>query len=140
MSEKRLYDSAPIRLKIETGGWGMRESTLKLSNGKLLYETTDATFIRTHSETITPSNQQWIDFRAALDDIGIWKWQYEYNSYICDGSCWEVKISYADKKLVSVGFNNYPSADGTPSRSSESTRTFRRLIRAVRELIGKRKF
>lgn len=140
MADIKLKKHVPLLLKIEEGGWGCSSSTLSLSKGKLIYKVMDLQRGQ-YSEIITPSAQQWKDFRTALDDVGVWNWLGEYpNPGVYDGSYWELKISYADRKLMSIGDNNYPTAGGAPSGAPEYTRSFRRLIKAVKALIGKRKF
>ena len=140
MSDKSLNALAPLRLKIEVGGWHCVTKTLSLTKGKLIYEVMDFRKGQ-HAEIVTPSDEQWKDFRSALDRIVVWNWLKDYSTpVVIDGSYWEIKIIYADKKIISSGFGNYPTADGSSSGPKEYTRTYMQLIKAVRALIGKPRF
>ena len=57
---------------------------------------------------IEVSNDQWREFREALDRANVWTWKKYYDSCIVDGTQWETTIVYKDASVRSGGSNNYP--------------------------------
>jgi hypothetical protein len=57
---------------------------------------------------ITVSEDQWREFRKALDRANVWKWKKYYDSDILDGTQWNLRIKYLDAFLHSGGSNNFP--------------------------------
>ncbi|MBU3160641.1 hypothetical protein KPL37_12885 [Clostridium frigoris] len=56
------------------------------------------------------SSEQWFDFIKALTtlEISCWKDKY-YDNDICDGTQWNLKISFSDSNKISkCGSNEYP--------------------------------
>ena len=53
--------------------------------------------------------QQWIDFKTVLNSINAWEWDSSYKDFeLCDGTQWELKINYANKRIRPYGSNAYP--------------------------------
>lgn len=131
----------PKRLLITIGGYMGPSYSVELSGEGLRYEVYDQGYANPRAEVITPSDEAWTAFRAALDSIRVWRWHKDYpNPGVVDGTQWSVEIVYDDVQLTSGGDNRYPTASGAPSQGFEDTPTFRRLIKAVRTLIGGREF
>jgi len=87
---------------------------------------------------ITPSPEQWRQFRQALDEINIWRWQAKYPNPggVADGLRWQIELTYPDHTLHVEGDNNYPDDNGRPSNESQQTKAFQRLRAAVQALLG----
>ncbi|MFO7800170.1 MAG: hypothetical protein R6V22_10360 [Rhodohalobacter sp.] len=80
-------------------------------------------------EGITVSEDQWREFRKALDNANVWSWKEYYDSDILDGTQWELTIKYRDAFVSSGGSNNYPPEE-----------EFKQFEVAVRQLIGGKDF
>ena len=83
-------------------------STVELRDGTLYY----SEICGSEAEAIDSLNpERWHTFRQTLDSIQAAHWQRDYiNENALDGHQWEVKITYADGRLIhSSGSNAYPS-------------------------------
>lgn len=91
---------------------------------------------------ITPTPEQWRQFRQALDAINVWRWQEKYPNPggVADGLRWEIQLAYPDHKLHAEGDNNYPDDSGRPVNMSQQTKPFERLRAAVQALLGDSSF
>lgn len=97
---------------------------------------------------ITPTAEQWREFRRGLDGLNIWRWLPTYdNPAVADGITWRFEVSFSDHALKTEGSNNYPNEKGALGRDNEKfppdispTPTFDRLLAAIRKLIGDRPF
>ena len=97
------------------------------------------------SEEITPSTKQWRSFWNVCSDIGIGLWKEQYvNDDIVDGVGWSLAVDCGSFKVRSSGSNDFPGSDlpgGEDNKGQDGyPRPFRRLLLAVRKLIGNRKF
>jgi len=112
-----------------------------LEEGVLVYERCEEHYENRQSERIAPSEEQWAAFRAALDDIGVWRWKERYpNPGVCDGTHWALEIRCDDAETSCSGDNNYPDETGEPPDSPGPTPAFRRFLEAVQALLGGRDF
>jgi hypothetical protein len=110
--------SIPKLLRAVVVGYSGPSYAVELSDGELHYVAWNDSDTIAAEETITPTADQWQEFRTALDSIGIWQWQDDYPSElsICDGTQWSLDIAYEDAALRSGGDNAYPKDeddDGT---------------------------
>jgi hypothetical protein len=78
---------------------------------------------------ITVSEDQWREFRKALDSANVWSWKKYYDSDILDGTQWELVIKYEDVPVRSAGSNNYPPEE-----------EFKQFEAAVSQLLGGKDF
>lgn len=93
-----------------------------------------------NSLPVTPTVEQWRDFRQAMDKLAVWRWQRDYpNRDIADGTQWRVDIVYADRAVSSEGSNNFPGPDGKPNSAPYQTEAFRAFIGAFEKLLGKKR-
>jgi hypothetical protein len=127
-------DIHPIKFEASIGGFFGQSYEVKLqSDGSLHYFQFPDMLIQMPDDKdgndITVSDSQWREFRKALDSANIWQWKKYYDSYVMDGTQWEVRIKYKDASIHSGGSNNYP-----PGKEFEQFRE------AVINLIGGRKF
>ena len=75
-----------------------------------------------------PTPEQWAEFHDTLDRIGFWDWEESYTDHsVMDGTSWSVEIEWDGRKLSSGGSNGSPKKFGS-------------FLRAVRKLLGGRKF
>ena len=116
----------PLQLSAFIGGFFGASYTIELKDGILHYS------VREHGKetntTITPTAEQWISFRQALNELNIWNWQKHYKDrHVLDGTIWSVNIVYQGRKLVSDGSNQYP-------------KQFEQYLAAVRKLLGGKQF
>jgi hypothetical protein len=117
---------------VELRDGALRYTEKKAANGR--YEVTS-------SATVTPTPEQWQEFRKSIDQLNIWRWHTEYPSRgTQDGTHWSLEIAYADRALKTHGDNNYPDVTGRPNDNPDTTETFNRYLAAVRTLIGGRHF
>ncbi|MDW7772283.1 MAG: hypothetical protein SCH71_05260 [Desulfobulbaceae bacterium] len=134
--------SIPQKLKVRIGGILGSWYSVRIKGSDLLY--------RIHKDEdeddfkelkINPGEQQWRDFRKALDDIGIWQWKEEYpNPGEADSTQWFVELEWDGRTIKSSGDSNFPIADGNPENEAEMSPTFDRFLDAVRKLIGDLEF
>ena len=78
---------APSRFSASIDNFGRHSYAVELRDGKLVYS--DATPKSVAQPiTITPSPEQWREFRRALDAIGVWAWHESYmpNEPVFDGT------------------------------------------------------
>jgi len=78
---------------------------------------------------ITVSEDQWREFREALDNANVWSWKEYYDSEVYDGVQWGLTIKYGDAYVSSGGSNNYPPEE-----------EFKQFEAAVMRLIGDKDF
>ncbi len=90
---------------------------------------------------ISPTRQQWRDFRRALDEIDIWHWRARYHRDTTDGVHWSLLIEYSDRSRKSDGYARFPEdAASSGSCSPTTTRPYTRFRAAVQRLLGNRPF
>lgn len=90
---------------------------------------------------VTPTAEQWRDFRKSLDDINIWRWESSYmNRKVMDGTQWKLEITYADHSAKTAGSNSYPDEQGKPNGQPQTTPAFGRYLEAIEKLLGGKTF
>ena len=88
---------------------------------------------------ITPTFEQWQEFRHTLDNLKVWQWQTRYyNPNYRDGTGWRLDIGYADHSIRVGGGNSYPDTAGKPS--DQPTVVFTNYLAAVQKLLGGKTF
>ena len=101
-----LSDAQPSSLYITQGSFGIMR-TVELRDDTLYYSAT------CNSEPVAIDRlnpKRWQSFRQTLEFLQAEQWQPKYfNPNVLDGQQWEVKIAYADGRLIeSRGSNAYP--------------------------------
>ena len=125
-------------LRAYVGGYFGPSYSVEFTDQTLIYMARSDGFPDPASPRVEPTAEQWRAFRRALDKINVWQWQAHYpNPGVCDGTGWSFEVAYSDHALDSGGDNNYPDAQGDPTNSPEETKTFDRLLRAIRKLTGR---
>ena len=136
-------EAVPIQFSAEVGDAFGHRYSVKLHDGELLYLDLGNDHSDAKPITISPTRQQWRNFRTSLDGINVWNWLGSYGppegTVVVDGSGWSLKIQYSDKKIVSEGNNFYPDGDGKSARNNP-TATFIGFEDAIEKLIGGREF
>jgi len=90
---------------------------------------------------ISPTQQQWREFRRAIDDIDIWHWRSRYHGSSTDGDHWSLQIEYSDRLNKTGGYASYPEESASPGSCSRTTnKPFTRFREAVQRLLGDRSF
>ena len=124
--------SVPKELTFRIGGGLQGVVTLSFKDGKLTCEQTRGAPEMPVAQT---SPEAWQQFRAALDEVNVWRWRSAYaNPYVLDGTVWNLHVRYADKVVGSSGANEYPNANGGPNGSSEYSESFNQLRAALMKL------
>ena len=107
LSANDLSNNAqPTVLYITQGSFGIM-STVELRGDTLYY----SAICGSEEEAIGRLNpERWHTFRQTLDSLQAAQWKRHYiNDNALDGHQWEVKITYADGRLIhSSGSNAYP--------------------------------
>lgn len=91
---------------------------------------------------VTPTAEQWKQFRRALDDVKVWQWHKSYSIQgVSDGLAWSLHIKYSDKQLNSEGSNAYPVPDDPPREKEGPAQTtaYKQFKAALDALLGDRK-
>jgi len=132
---------APSRLSASIDNFGGHTYAVDLRDGKLVYSDTTSKSVA-QPITITPSPDQWREFRRALDAIGVWTWHERYmpNEVVFNGTSWSLSLRYPDRSLVTGGGNCYPDAHGAPTGVALRTPAFRQFEAAVEALLGGKSF
>ena len=127
-------ENAPSLFSATIGGYTGDSFSVEKIGDSLLYKYYGHGYKLKATETIVPSYHEWQLLKNAFDKIGVWEWETEYpNSGIVDGTHWHVEIKWGNKNISSHGNNNYPGGE-------YDSPEFGLFIRAVRKLIGRRKF
>jgi len=125
----RIY---PKKLFVHIGGYGAPFHSIELSEREVSYKVEGK-----QSQSLTPTEKQWTNFRKALDSIGVWAWKKEYETPgSVDGTNWRLEITYEDAQVSSYGRNSYPKANGSLCDSPCEADEFNEFVEAVRALIG----
>jgi hypothetical protein len=133
-------DAVPRKLSARIGGMLSVTFQVELTDGALVYTSSRARET-TELVKIKPTPDQWREFRAALDDINVWRWEPSYiNRKILDGTQWSLEIEYADRSLKTGGSNSYPDDKGKPNGQPQSTPAFARYRATVEKLLGGKMF
>ncbi len=99
-----------------------------LEGSSVVYEVYEQDYVLHNRETVKPSSAQWSRFLHRLDEIGVWRWQEEYDTTDPhDETNWSLSLSHHGRHVVSRGEGQY--APG-----------FVDYLRAVRDLLGGRQF
>jgi len=113
----------PETLEIRIGGFSGPCYGLVKVDETLEYQSNGCSNGAVHV-SIVPTTARWKAFRCKLDKFNVWYWRRRYvDDNILDGTQWEMKLCYPDRRILTSGSNDYPP-------------DFNLLIRAVRALIG----
>jgi len=132
--------TVPRKLKARIGGMMGSTYHVDLADGVLTYSASrgrkDGDPVR-----ITPTADQWREFRSSLDALNAWHWDADYmNRTAKDGTQWSLEIEYADHSLKASGSNSYPDDAGKANGKPETTNAFKRYLAALEKLLGNRTF
>jgi hypothetical protein len=130
----------PQNFKASVGGF-LGTTSVELREGALYYSLTYATQ-KTETVMVTPTVQQWREFRRALDEVNVWQWGTNYPNPggVYDGTQWSLDIQYYDRALKTRGDNNFPGRKGKRSGSPKATKAFSAYTTAVKRLLGGKEF
>jgi len=132
--------AVPRIFKARIGGMMGGTYRVELTDGTLVYSTSRG---RKDGDPVkvTPTADQWREFRATLDDLNVWRWNADYmNQQVADGTQWALEIGYADHSLKAAGSNSYPDDNGKPNGKPDTTKAFGRYLAAVKKLLDNRTF
>jgi len=133
-------NSIPQSFRTSIGGFLGAAYSVEFRDGILYYSAADGPK-KSPPVKITPSAQQWQEFRRALDNLRIWQWHTNYpNPGVYDGTQWSIEIQYSDCSLRAQGDNNFPGRGGKPSGSPKGTKVFSTYTAAVSKLLGGKEF
>ena len=131
----------PTKLELSIGGMGDHTSVVLKEEGTILYERLGPGFVPQDCAEVRPTDEEWSAFWSELERLGVWNWRRDYfNSNVCDGTQWGVKVNHAGRNIKVSGSNSYPKADGKPNRSTSPTECFNMFSAAVSRLAGGREF
>lgn len=81
---------------------------VELSGGVLVYRER-AAGVEHEPVRVTPTEEQWREFRAALDAALVWEWRALYRDpVVACGTSWGLHLEYSDWSLATEGHNGYP--------------------------------
>ncbi len=127
----------PKHFSASIGGFLGPSYQLELHGDTLTYTASKSGQRDPQRATITPTPEQWRDFREALDALKVWQWRASYPSNgTMDGTQWALDVEYADHALKTSGSNCYPDATGKPNGAPEFTKTFNLYLAALKKLTG----
>lgn len=129
---RKRNDAVPTTFRISIGGFGGPNYEVRFVNGRLRYQ---ANFSPT-PVMISPTAEEWTQFWDRVEQCDLWHWAPRYDDPdILDGTQWELDIQLGRRRVTSFGSNAYPGGEGV-GRSEP----FQLFLRAVRKLIGGRRF
>ncbi len=130
----------PLKFEFSMGGFFAENHRVKLENGQLMYQYCDAplSWNQIDAKEIFPTVQQWIDFKTVINSINAWEWVPNYFTLgVCDGTQWELKINYGNKRIKSSGCNAYPGTkDDDMNFNLSRTPEFTAFVDALALLLG----
>jgi hypothetical protein len=131
----------PSKFSMALNGFMRAAQGVLLQEGVLIYTQYSRNGAKDQKK-ITPSPEQWRQFRQALDEINVWRWQAKYPNPggVADGLQWRIEVTYPDHTLHVEGDNNYPDDSGRPINATQQTKAFQKLRAAVQALIGDSSF
>ncbi len=105
---------------------------VKFHNGTLLCEQPSGDRFSGEVLTLAPDPGAWAAFCDAIDRIGVWNWEPEYEAPhgCCDVTYWYLRLEADGRTVSSRGADAYPG-----SESREPSRSFREFRRAVEQLV-----
>jgi hypothetical protein len=133
----------PDKFGAVIGGFLGSTYAIELRDGALRYTKKGATSVGygVTSATVSPTPQQWREFRKSIDELNLWQWKPSYpNQGVADGTQWSLEIVYRDRALKTGGSNSYPDTQGRANGEPRRTETFGRYLAAIEKLIGQRTF
>src|SRR4051794_27592044 len=92
----------PEKVSAVIGGFFDSTYVIELRDGALHYTERKQTSVGSgsSSSTVTPTPQQWEEFRKSIDQLDIWQWGADYPSHgVEDGTQWSLEIANADPRL-----------------------------------------
>lgn len=117
----------PTRLRAFIGGYFGRSYTVELYDSAIRYRSRERDRLLS-DETLEPTDQEWSEFREALDSLEVWGWCSNYSDpRTTDGTSWAFETSWGDETVSSGGSNGFPSR-------------FESLLGAISQLLGGRVF
>ena len=78
----------PRKLEVEISGFFSSCFWVRLTSKGLECAAGEGGFARPDIKIITPSDEQWHEFRRAMDEIEVWVWAREYYAPAMDGKGW----------------------------------------------------
>jgi hypothetical protein len=120
----------PARFVVTIGGFAAPHYEVRWIGRRLRYRNYEIGSHDSHAKVV-PTAQQWQEFWASMDRIGVWDWQQRYdNPYVVDGIQWEIDLSDGVRRVRCFGSNKYPGG-----RNLERGRPFRQFLAAVEALV-----
>lgn len=115
----------PTRLTITIGGFHGPHYEVRLERGRLRVRLEDVML------TVTPSAQEWEAFWAAMEQIGVWRWQHVYDDgQTLDGCQWKIDLRNGEQSVKCFGSNKFPGSD-----DRETAKPFQSFLAAVSALV-----
>ena len=142
------HEPAPIVFHAETStffqpGFQVDEKGGILRYKVVFYSEEEKRAVTLMSMNISPTPNEWSEFRHDLDAINVWQWRPEYVARdILDGGGWSLEVRYADRQMRSAGNNAYPGTNGETTRKQDGkpSKPYRLLMDAIKKLLGGRPF
>ena len=123
----------PDTLHFKIKGYLRECHAVEFRGGTLLRRQSESPFHEPVETKITPEPRQWEAFLKAVEKAGVWNWQKEYQTEVCDGTQWSLKLKIGDRSIDCHGSNGYP---GTTGSDYDHSPQFLLWLRALRALTG----
>ena len=138
-AETKDAGPAPKKMRLTIATYKRSTYVVEIRDGELFYSHKNAT--NNTEIKITPTPEQWQEFRQTLDELKVWKWHNRYdNPDEFEGATWSILVEYSDRNIKTGGRNGYPDADGDISTQPLPTHTFFNYLKAVQKLLGGKDF
>jgi hypothetical protein len=125
----------PAKLYFQITGFFRRTHEVEWRDGRLWYRPFDPPGHCQNEVPINPSPEAWQRFWQSAEQAGVWQWQKEYDSEICDGVQWTLELEHGSQAMNCSGSNAFPGTDDSDYTKSAQ---FNQLIKALRRLTGQK--
>jgi hypothetical protein len=129
-------EGAPRQLEFVIGGFGLDSRHVLLREDTVVYWRVSWATGLADSVRAVPTEDQWRDFWASVDEIGVDQWERRYvYSNVVDGTGWGLLLQTEDREIVSTGSNSFPGRLGR-EHENEVTPEFLAFLDTLGDLVG----
>jgi len=122
------------------GGGAAATSNVTVKDGELTYDAGYVESWRTHPAKRRPTDEEWQAFESAMSEIDVWDWAPRYatpeGATTLDGTSWRIELRCGERKIVTTGFEAYPSDTDVKAAAKTMSSRFLKFTMALDKLGG----
>ena len=105
-----MPDRRATELDASIGGFTGDSFRVLLDGETLLHEHLGYGYQPQARRTLQPSADEWEEFWAAVDEVGVWTWERRYaDDSVMDGTHWSIVLAEGSRQTESAGTNAAPA-------------------------------